>query len=570
MASAAPTDVRAVTSWLATVAPARARLTADSRAVAPGDVFLAWPGEQRDGRDFVLTAIDAGAAAVLYEARTSDALSAKLAGRATPTLAVAGLRDCAGAIASAWNGEPSNRLSVVAVTGTNGKTSCTHWIAAGWNLAQDKPVAAVVGTLGVGVPGALDPGGLTTPDALSLQQAFARFVAGGLQLAAIEASSIGIEQGRLNGTRIAVAVLTNLTRDHLDYHGTMQAYADAKARLFAWPDLGAIVVNLEDALSARLLADAAVNVPCIGYLVDDAGEGDAGEGDASTGDAGAGDAARARTEAAFERAGRCGELLIASPSDTVGQVLLTHMIQPADDEAPPETASVDIELALLGRFNLCNALAVAGAWRALGWSLGQIAEGLAALRPVPGRLEIVPGSGEGLPLVVVDYAHTPDALANTLGALRPIARARGGRLWCVFGAGGDRDPGKRPMMAATVQQHADRLVITSDNPRTEQPDAIIAGLVSGLTTSPDAAAGDVRIEPDRAAAIAATVADAAANDVVLIAGKGHEDYQEIAGVRHPFSDAVEARRVLDRLAERLAADAPAAAAPLTLAGATDV
>ena len=385
--------------------------------------------------------------------------------------------------------------------------------------------------MGAGVPGelALDPTGqptLTTPDAIGLQQQFATFAGQGMELVAVEASSIGLQQGRLNGARIAVAVLTNLTRDHLDYHVTMQAYAAAKARLFTWPTLVAVVVNLEDPASAEMLNAADPDLRRIGYLVNDTLQ--AGPGVA--------------LDEAGERSASCSDLLTATPIDGLGRIVLTHFRargfgddgSPADD-GEGSTESVDLQLSLVGRFNQSNALAVAGVWISLGWSLAEVAAQLERLLPVPGRLQMVGDpSDQTMPLAVVDYAHTPDAIANALDALRPLTRSRGGRLWCVFGAGGNRDAGKRAPMAAAAEAHADLLVLTSDNPRDEAPEAILAQLRAGLSRIPH------RVEPDRARAIAGALEAAEPADVVLIAGKGHEQYQEIARARHPFSDVEQA------------------------------
>jgi UDP-N-acetylmuramyl-tripeptide synthetase len=399
---------------------------------------------------------------------------------------------------------------------------------------SDAAVAAVIGTLGAGIPGDFAPTAastLTTPDAIGLQQQFAAFADRGVELVAIEASSIGLQQGRLNGTRIAVAVLTNLTRDHLDYHVTMQAYAAAKARLFGWPTLRAMVVNLEDPASAEMLNAADPDLRRIGYLVND--KTAAQDPDGALADAG-------------ERSTSCSDLLTITPAGGDGRIVLSHFRSRPEVDADPVAGddeggveSIDLRLSLIGRFNQSNALAVAGVWLALGWSLAEVAANLETLRPVPGRLQVVGRvDDEQLPLTVVDYAHTPDAIANALQALRPQADERGGRLWCVFGAGGNRDPGKRAPMAAAAQAHADVLVLTSDNPRQEDPAAIIAQLRAGLDREPHL------VEPDRARAIAAALHAADAADVVLIAGKGHESYQEVGERREPFSDVEHAATAL--------------------------
>ena len=534
---------QAAADWLRQRLPAGARLTADSREVRGGDAFFAWPGGSADGRRFCAGARAAGAAALVVEAEgwgafastpvtdaalapdhdqrpqnDSDARRDHRAARADDVLPVVGLRQRAGPIASAWLGEPSRRLAVVAVTGTNGKTSCTHWIAAGSNARAGNERAVIVGTLGAGLPGRLDPSSrLTTPDALQLQQLLARFVETGVELVAIEASSIGLIQHRLAGTQIAVAVMTNLSRDHLDVHGSMSAYAEAKGRLFDWSGLAAAVVNLDDPAAAAMLARVSPGTQRIGYTLAPSTQ--------SANPPGVDTVIRAEPLAQVASQGAS-----QNPAQHTSQFTLA--IGPA--RRP-------VRLGLLGDFNRANALAVAGVWHALGWSIDAIATALAGLQPVPGRLQMV-GAAEdlGQPLVVVDYAHTPDALSNVLQALRPIAAARGGRLWCLFGAGGDRDRGKRPDMSRAAAAAADRLVLSSDNPRSEAPRQILADLLAGLTQPP------WLTEIDRARAIDQAVAQADAADVILLAGKGHENYQEIAGQRHPFSDLAQARAAHDR------------------------
>ncbi len=518
---------REAAGWLrATLPQARARrahLRSDSRQVGAGDVFVAWPGASSDGRRHLAQAIAAGAAAALVEAEGFDDAAAP----AVPVLRVAGLRECAGRIASEWLGEPSAALEVVAVTGTNGKTSCTQWIAAGCNARARRAVAGVIGTLGASVPvgpeGArpdavapaaqdgVDTGGLTTPDALALQHLFRAFVDSGVEIAAIEASSIGLEQGRLEGTRIAVAVMTNLTRDHLDFHGSFDAYARAKARLFRWPGLKAAVFNLDDPAAVEMSGSLADGVARIGFSI----------------------VANDRHDLHDRHDHGPTVRVLGTPPDAQGRVRLSIGAQ-----------SAALRLAPIGRFNLSNALAVAGVWHALGWTFDEIVDGLGSLRPVPGRLQRV-GPGDGaqacavdLPLVVVDYAHTPDALANVLATMREVAQQRQGRLWCVFGAGGNRDRGKRAPMASAAEAGADELVLTSDNPRDEDPIGILDDLCKGLSRPARL------VEPDRREAIARAVALAAVPDVIVIAGKGHEDYQEVRGVRTPFSDALLARAAL--------------------------
>ena len=438
----------------------------------------------------------------------------------------------------------------------------------------------VIGTNGVGTPGALEYIGLTTPDPLTLQTLFQRFRAdteAPVGVVAMEASSIGLVQGRMQGTCIHTAVFTNLTRDHLDYHGSMQAYGAAKVGLFSWPTLQAAVVNLGDPLATEIIEvlhrhPAAPRI--IGYWVNNAhGAPQAGQADAAF--QAMDDDARARLRHFYELAMRCDEVLeLALDRDSSQHVLMMFpgsvvktLLQLPEVGADPVASSggvgsvharqqrlqamfrnvATLRLNVLGRFNMENALAAAGAWRSLGWNFPAIVEGLHQLHPVPGRMEIVglpagPVSSAdeaapaaaiastACPLVVVDYAHTPDALTNVLAALRDIAGQRGGQLCCVFGAGGNRDRGKRPEMARAVEAVADRVVVTSDNPRDEDPAQIIADVCQGLSKPA------WRTEADRRVAIDAAIAQAAPADVVLIAGKGRETTQEIAGVFHPFSD----------------------------------
>lgn len=496
----------AVASWLrARLAPG-ARLRTDSRSVMPGDAFFGWPGHLADGRAFVGDARARGAAALVVD----DVAPAPEP--APDVCRVTGLRELAGEIAASWHGEPASKVQLIAVTGTNGKTSCSHWIAQG--LARCGRRSAVIGTLGSGLldehGGAeLASFGLTMPDALTLHAMLADYVAQGANCVVMEASSIGLDQARLSGAQPAVAVFTNLSRDHLDYHGSEEAYAQAKLRLFQMPGLAAAVLNANDPLSVRAQAALAAGCRTIAY------------GEKPT-----------RLQAAGI------EYLVADriieQSDRLTLVI------------DGDCGHAQVDLPLLGRFNAFNALAVLGAWLASGLSFDRAVAQLGMLRPVVGRLQRIDladtartaAAGTGQPCVVIDYAHTPDALQQALIALQPVAAARGGRLWCVFGAGGDRDAGKRPLMGAAASACADHLVLTSDNPRSEDPLVIIAAIQAGLSRAPDL------IEPDRATAIQLALVGAAPEDVVLIAGKGHEQTQEIAGRQVPFSDADEARRAL--------------------------
>ena len=476
------------------------RLCADSRAVAPGDVFVAYPGERADGRRYIDDAVARGAAGVLWERRDyADAGTF-----AVPNVSVDGLQALSGWIAHLVYGRPSEQLRAVGVTGTNGKTTVSQWIAQAFALLG-KP-CAVIGTLGSGllelggagqVTGQLEESLNTTPDAITLQRLLAEYRKLGAQAAAMEISSIGLHQGRANGMRFSVAVLTNLTRDHLEYHGSMQAYGAAKELLFATPGLKAAVLNLDDALGrkiARELAGSGIRV--IGYAM------------ASHGGSGA-------LHAAAE------ELLTAEDVAAAPRGLRFTAVS--------RQGRSDITAPVVGSFNVSNLLAVLGALLASDVPLDQAAAVLQRLTFPPGRMQAL--GGEGQPLIVIDYAHTPDALEKALMALRETAVVRGRRLVCVFGCGGNRDPGKRPLMGEVAARLADVVILTSDNPRDEDPQAILADIARG---APDAA--NIRVIADRAEAIQTALAEADARDVVLIAGKGHETYQEIVGRRLPFSD----------------------------------
>lgn len=459
-------------------------LALDSRRVAPGDVFLALPGAHADGRRFIADALARGAAAVICE-RDGGMPAASPA----PTIEVEHLAEHVGAIAHLVYGRPSEQLWLCGVTGTNGKTSVSQWIAQAMNAFDCK--CGVIGTLGLGFPPALEAGPNTTPDAVTLHTMLARFLREGAVACAMEVSSIGLDQGRVNGAHFDVAVFTNLTRDHLEYHGTMEAYGAAKAKLFDWPGLGSAVLNLDDPFGRELAARLAGRVRTIGYTLE----------------------------------GREG-------ADTV---LRATDFAETDDGLAFTLDGIRLAAPVVGRFNASNLLAVTGALLAGDEALADIAAVLPRLAPPAGRMQPVGGRDE--PLVVIDYAHSPDAIEKVLKTLRVTAASRGGRLVCVFGCGGERDPGKRPQMGAIAERLADRVVVTSDNPRGEEPQAIIAAILAGMKGSP-------AVEPDRAAAIDQAVRTADARDVILLAGKGHEPYQEIAGVRLPFSDLDNAKSAL--------------------------
>ena len=466
------------------------RLSPDSRRCAPGVAFLAYPGEAADGRAYIGEAISRGASAVLWE---EGGFSWRPEWR-VPNAAVRGLKEQAGPLAHEFYGRPSESLWVCGVTGTNGKTSTTHWIAAA--LAQRGARTGVIGTLGSGFPGALAEARNTTPDALEVHRILKELADGGAKAAAIEASSHGLAQGRVNGVRFACALFTNLSHDHLDYHGSMQSYAEAKARLFDAPGLGAAVLNLDDVVGVQLAQKLA------------------------------------------RRGLRTIGFSLHGPSTGRSEYLAAR-VQGNRLELESSWGKARATINQLGRFNASNALGVLGCLVAHGVPFQQAVPLIENLPPVPGRMQVVGDK----PLVVIDYAHTPDALEKVLLALRPVADARGGRLVVVFGAGGDRDQAKRPAMGVVAVRTADRVLLTTDNPRNEDPLEIIAQIAKGIEKRHE-------VEVDRAVAIGKAVAEADAADVVLLAGKGHEDYQEIAGKRSAFSDEATARAALARRGAR--------------------
>ncbi|WGJ91362.1 bifunctional UDP-N-acetylmuramoyl-L-alanyl-D-glutamate--2,6-diaminopimelate ligase MurE/UDP-N-acetylmuramoyl-tripeptide--D-alanyl-D-alanine ligase MurF [Achromobacter mucicolens] len=489
-------------AWLHERVSLTAHLKLDSRDIEPGDVFVACPGLSSDGRLYIDKALALGASAVLFEAPATDAVQAASAG--TPMLAVTGLRALLGELGDTWYGRPSAALAVVAVTGTNGKTSSVQWIAHA--LSRNEKACGTIGTLGAVLPDGQTLGGsLTTPDVLTVHRTLAAMRDAGAKAVAMEASSIGIEQGRMDGVRVALAAFTNLTRDHLDYHVTMERYEAAKARLFSWPGLTAAVINADDEAGRRMLAALPEGVSPMGYSLSD--------------------------DPAIPAAMRARDLQATSQ----GQIFT--LVSPHGE--------AQIVTRLLGAHNVSNLLLVAGVLYKLGLPFAQIARELAATDPVDGRLQTVepavslPAHAARGPLVVVDYAHTPDALSRALLALRAVATARSGRLVCLFGCGGERDPGKRPVMGAIAAELADHVVVSSDNPRTESPEAIVQQILAGI---PEAVRPDVEV--DRARAILQTIWAASPEDVVLLAGKGHETYQDIGGEKLPFDDREWARVAL--------------------------
>lgn len=503
LAQPAPVLMAQVLDWMQAHIMPGIRLRSDSRRLSAGDVFLARARDPELRAQHVSDAVQRGACAVLQH---GDVAEPKAVSGPVPTLQVPDLQALEGHIASAWYGHPCRSLTVIAVTGTNGKTSITQWIAQG--LAALGVPCAVIGTLGI-----IDPDGgrvdslLTTPQPDELHWALRTLVRRGARAVAIEASSIGLAQGRLNGLEIDLAVFSNLSRDHLDYHGTMLAYEEEKARLFSWPGLRAVVSNLDDPVGQRMLSRAVAHDPTIrlsGYTLEGA---------------------------SFPEGMPAASSLLSARE---------IQSQPAGMRYHLETVqgSVSVQSRCFGLFNVANQLAVAAVLQRLGHELSDISHALQSLKPPPGRLEAVDAL-RGRPLVLVDYAHTPDAVAQVLTALRPLAVERQSRLAVLVGCGGDRDRGKRPLMAAAAEQGADRVVLTSDNPRSEDPMQILEQMRAGLS-HPAAAV----VEVDRREAIRQLILSADSTDVVLLAGKGHEAWQEVKGVRQNFSDLEVARQAL--------------------------
>jgi UDP-N-acetylmuramyl-tripeptide synthetase len=456
------------------------RITADSRRIEPGVAFAAYPGTHADGRKFVPDAIARGATAVLWESSGF----AWDRGWQVPHLPVEGLQQRLGAIADFIYGSPSQALWVIGVTGTNGKTSCTHWIAHALDACGRR--AGILGTLGNGLIGGLAPATHTTPDAPALHELLQQFKTAGAKAVAMEVSSHGLDQGRVGGIKFDVALFTNLTRDHLDYHQTMAAYGQAKAKLFTWPGLRTAVLNADDPFGQSLI-----------------------------------DSARARGARLLSYGLAAADIAATEIRVTAGGIAL---------KVNTPWGKAEFASPMVGTFNAQNLLGVLGVMLASDVGIDIATAALARLQPPTGRMQRLGGADR--PLVIVDYAHTPDALEKVLTALRPaVADLR--ELICVFGCGGDRDAGKRPEMGHIAARFADRIVVTSDNPRSEDPSAIANAVARGVRDE-----GNRRwtIEVDRGDAIRNAIGAAKAGDVVLVAGKGHETYQERDGVRTPFSD----------------------------------
>ncbi len=475
----------------------RNRLVVDSRAVQPGDVFAAFPGQVSDGRRYIESAVQAGAAAVLLQPGEGAASSAPTS---VPMIAVENLARIIGVVADDFYARPSQSLRVVGVTGTNGKTTVASWLAQAYDsLSQTPGSAGLIGTLGSGLLGSLQATANTTPDAASVHTTLRDLLEAGAQSVAMEVSSHALDQGRVSGVRFDATVFTNLTQDHLDYHRTMEAYGAAKAKLFSDYPTKHRIINADDEFGAHLIARKLPQT--IGYGMN---------------------------------AGLVRGRIASSTSD--GMRL----------EIASPWGELIVDTQIVGRFNAYNMLAVAATLVSQGFDAEHVAAALSKVSAAPGRMQRVgePNAVSTQPAVYVDYAHTPDALSKALHTLRETAHQK---LIVVFGCGGDRDRTKRPQMGEIASKIADSLVITSDNPRSEVPETITADIESGVLSRSGMSA---TVVVDRREAIAAAIASASDHDIVLIAGKGHEDYQEIKGVRYPFSDVEIARQALFQRAQR--------------------
>jgi len=482
------------------------RLVTDSRSVQRGDTFIACPGEKTDGRQFIPDAIENGANAVIWDSQHFKWNEAWQ----VPNLGVADLRHKKGWLADAIYGSPSEKLWMVGITGTNGKTSTCHWVAQGLN--DNSRQCAMIGTLGSGFAGKLEAGTNTTPDAVHVHHLLAGFLLKDAQAVAMEVSSHALAQGRVNAVRFDVALHTNLSRDHLDYHGNMESYAASKRKLFEWDGLKYAVLNLDDEFGARLaeqLSDE--NVEAIGYGLSD------------------------------KSLGFAGKLGI--------RMVYGHLVEMSGLglklEIHTSWGGAQLSTGMVGRFNAANLLGVLAVLLVSGVSLADAVRSLSKLQAVPGRMQRL-GAGRQ-PTVIVDYAHTPDALEKVLLALREASESTGSKLICVFGCGGDRDRGKRAMMGRVAERFSDWCIVTSDNPRSEDPQKIIAEIIGGMSRESH------EVIADRTKAIQSAINLARQNDTVLIAGKGHEDYQEIRGVKHPFSDVLVAEQALKVIQEKVRA-----------------
>ena len=486
-----------------------AHLTSDTRALKAGDVMLAYPvGNSRqltDNRVHIAEALSLGAALVLYEP-SSLTEELKTVCKDSRCVAINDLSEKAGEIAANWYGHPSRLMRVIGITGTNGKTTVSQWLSQALHSAEEP--AGVIGTLGAGIVNDLTMTGFTTPDAVRLQGLLKEIQSRGAHSVAVEVSSHALDQGRVNGTDFDTVVITNLSQDHLDYHGDMKEYAAAKKKILDLPGIKHVVVNADDSFGQE----------CLKYLAKKMGDADI-------------------TVWAYARK---SENLLSLPcfaKRAIRKVLATDLQM--SDQGMKFQLIIDgedaglIQSHIVGAFNVSNALAVFACLLAGDKTIKSAKKSIEQLQSVQGRMELVPRSTAQHPMAVIDFAHTPDALEQVLKTLNDIAQQRAGQLWCVFGCGGDRDALKRPIMGRIAESLADHVMVTSDNPRSEVPEKIMADILSGFEVPEKA-----HVNADRATAILQTIRQAKPEDVILIAGKGHEETQEIAGKKHPFSDRV--------------------------------
>lgn len=459
-------------------------LELDSRKIQQGDCFFAVEGISLHGIDYISDAVSNGAVAVLVDSQDVDLMTENKQGN---IIFVDQLAIKTGQIAHRYYGQPTDVMKMFGVTGTNGKTSVSYFISQAIDNISGRGTCGVIGTLGNGLSGDFISSGMTTPDAIQLHKSLSHLHDQGAKAFVIEASSHGLSQHRLGGVDFDIAVFTNLTRDHLDYHGNMQAYGEAKLELFKSPDLQAVVINLDDPFCEKILNTLSDEVQVIGYTLE-------------------------QKEYPGITTLYCSQLDVSVSGLSI--------------EIDSQEGSGLLKTNLLGRFNASNLLAALGALMACGFHFKEALEALSKVTGVPGRMEAF--IQESKAPVVVDFAHTPDGLTKALETLREICS---GKLWCVFGCGGDRDQGKRPLMGGVVETLADSIIVTNDNPRSEDQDLIAKGVISGMKKP-----GQVKIIFDRKEAIETAISSAQAEDIILIAGKGHEDWQEIKGQRFPFND----------------------------------
>lgn len=463
-------------------------LTLDSRDVKAGDLFFALPGAHVSGRSFVDAAITQGAVAVLVEQQQDECVEIR---HQVPIIPVTHLKEKMSDIAGRFYNHPSKQLSVLGVTGTNGKTTTSQFIAEALSLMG--VTCGVIGTVGIGLVGSLTPSSHTTPHAIDVQRFLAQLLQQGAKAVVMEVSSHGLDQHRVESIQFHTALFTNLTRDHLDYHLTMDAYGQAKAKLFLRTELKRAVINFDDAFGKVLAEKTADHIPTYTYS------------------------------------------LVSQKADiTAKNIVFNEQGIRAIITTP--WGEGELISSLLGRFNLSNLLGVLSVLCSYGYELNQSLSVLSRLHSVAGRMQRL--GGDHQPLVVVDYAHSPDALQNVLITLREHCR---GQLWCVFGCGGDRDAGKRSLMGEISALYADKVIITDDNPRFESSQKIIDAILSGIKNKKG-----IIVEANRSSAIEYAIAQASVNDVILIAGKGHEDYQESQGVKKPFNDITQAKIALHK------------------------